>query len=271
MLNLLRTDIYRLLRSKSYYVCLGIMVLTTLITFGLMFLMTHSDWLSWAASQGMPIGELANDSDFMSAFGDMDILEMFHSTNISGSFLPVVNGVLGALFICVEFEGGFIKNVLSSHKNTWDYILSKITTLSFINLSYLVITYIINVILNFITGNYFVYPQAADTLFYFTTVWMICNGFSALILLVCMITRSKAAGSTAAVCLCSGLIVMLLNAILSLFGLNEIMNYTLYFNISECPMSYQQPSDLKALIMGIIFTLLYTIISGIILPKKDIA
>lgn len=40
MFNLLRMDLYRVKRSKSVYVCAGFLLLTTVLLFGLMWLMS---------------------------------------------------------------------------------------------------------------------------------------------------------------------------------------------------------------------------------------
>lgn len=270
MLNQLRMDLYRMLRSTSYYVCIGILLLGTLLSYGLAYLMANPDWLQMAAEKGMAIGELAKEPS-LDQFTNMSFLELFHSTNISGGMLPVVTGILLALYVCTEFDHGFIKNIMSAYRNRWSYLLSKTISQSLVNLAFLLITFFFTMLLNLITGSPFVNSSPTDTLFYLLSVWMICNGFSALVLLICMVTRSKAAGTTGALLFCSGMVTMLLRGILSLMGFQDIMNYSLYWNLSSCPLSYHQASDYTGLIMGIIFTLVYTLISGYITCRKDAA
>lgn len=268
MLNLLRMNLRHLFRSKSIYVCFGILAFTTLLTFGIFYVLSNPDIQKLLLEHGATI--TATSGEVKEVLGTTSLLSLFHQTNISGGFFPVVTGILMSLFICTDFDSGFIKNIMAVHENKWNYTLSKMASISVINLIYLVGTYAIALALNLVFGSLFHYASVADTLFYLFCVWMITNGFCALILLVCMITRSKAAGAACAFILCSGLIVMLLQTLLGLFGAGEIMNYTLYMNLATCPLKYNGLVSLRPIIVSVVFIIIYTIISKLILSKKDI-
>lgn len=268
MLNLLRMDLRHMFRSRAFYICFGLLSLTCIITFIIFFMITDPEMQKLLTEHGFTI--TAASGDIKDAMGTTSLINLFHQTNISGGFLPVVSGILMSLYICTDFDSGFIKNILAIHENKWSYILSKMTCFSIVNLTFLAGTFLIVLGFNAALGNLFFYSSAADTLFYLFNIWMITNGFCALTLLVCIITRSKAAGITAAFVLCSGLIVLIVNAILTLFKANEIMNYTLYINLSSCPFSYTEPSNLRGIIVGLSFTVLYTVLGKLILAKKDI-
>lgn len=270
MLNLLRMDIRRMFRSKSFYVCLIILCATTVFTFGLMYLMSSPAIMELAVQNNWPIAVLYEDPADIESILGIDFLDMFHQTNISGGMLPLITAILASLFLCVEFDGGFIKNIMASHENKWDYILSKAITFSLVNLVCLAATFLLELLMNLATGSIFPYLPLQDTLLYLLSVWMIVNAFCALLLLIVMITRSVAAGIAGSIFLCSGLFVMILNSILGLFGLNGIMNYTLYMNMAGCPMEFKGLGDFRGLIVGAAFLILYTVISKLVLSRKDI-
>ena len=122
--------------------------------------------------------------------------------------------------------------------------MSKSACLFLVNLFFITVTFLTALGLNAVLGGFFFYNKAVDMLFYVFCIWMVSNGFSALILMICMITRSKAAGVAGAFILCSGLIVLLVSSLLNLFGAGEIMNYTLYMNLAGCPLGYDGLSAL---------------------------
>ena len=50
----------------------------------------------------------------------------------------------------------------------------------------------------------------------------------------------------------------------------EIMNYTLYMNLAECPLGYDGLSTLRPVIVGAVFCIIYAAAGKVILSKKDI-
>lgn len=269
MLNLLRMDLYRMVRSKAFYVCLGILTFTTLLSFGMIYIFSNPDLLSRAIEWGMDVSQIFTDKEIQEAFGNTSLTDIFQQTNISGGMLPVITSILSVIFICSEYNGGFIKNIMVSHTSKWDYALSKLLCLSFVNFLYIASTYLLTIIMNLMVGHYFSYNSLSDTLLYLLTLWLVSNGFSALMILVCVITRNMAAGMVAAIFLSSGMIVLLLNILLSLFHANEIMNYTLYARFTTAPMHYLTPGDYVGMAVGLIFTLIYIVISKFVLSKQD--
>lgn len=265
MFNLFRMDLFHVLRSKAFYICFCILSATTIFTFGLLYAMSNSQSL---VQYGITVS--GNLDAIKDSFSHISILELYHQTNISGGMFPIVTGIFASLFVCIDFESGFIKNILSIHENKWKYIVSKLLCLGMINFFYLVGTFIISLILNLLCGQFFSAVPFLNILFYGFSAWMLTNAFSALILMICILTRSKAAGIASAIFFCSGMIVLLFYNILNLFGVGKIMEYTLYMNLASCPFSYHGLKSLQAVAVSVVFLILYTIISKIVLTKKDI-
>lgn len=268
MLNLLRMDLYRIFRNKSFYICFGILAFVNILTFLILFVITNPVTRDFILQYG---AELTSDAaDIESTLANTTILEVFRQGTVGGGFLSVTTGILGALFICMDFESGFIKNIMAAHENKWDYILSKAAVTAVMNFLYLAGTFLITLLLNVLSGGFFAYSLPVDVLFYLFSAWMVVNGFSALTLLICMVTRSKAAGVAGAICLNSGLIVMIISTAFSLFGLQWIFDYSLYMTLASLPSAFQGDYCLRTIVTGAGFFVLYTVASQIVLAKKDI-
>ena len=235
MLNLLRMDLRRMFRGKAAYVCLGILVFTTVFTYTLMYLIQDPGMREFLIKHGMTI--TATSGNIKESLNSTSLVELFHQTNVSGGLLPVISGTLAALFICTDFDSGFIKNILSVHENKWDYILSKSACLFLVNLFFITVTFLTALGLNAVLGGFFFYNKAVDMLFYVFCIWMV---------------------------------VLLVSSLLNLFGAGEIMNYTLYMNLAGCPLGYDGLSALRPVIVGAVFCVIYAAAGKVILTKKDV-
>lgn len=268
MLNLLRMDIRRMSRGKSAYICLGVLMFTTVFAYVLLFMIQDPGMREFLTEHGMTI--TATSGNIKESLSAESLLSVYQQTNISGGLLPVISGILAALFICADFDSGFIKNVLAVHENKWSYILSKSFCLCLVNLFFIVTTFLATLGLNAVCRGFFSYNSGADILFYLFSIWMVINGFTTLILMICMISRSKAVGIGGAFVLGSGVLVMLLYSLLGLFGGGEIMNYTLYRNLAFCPTGYSGLVSLRPMIAGLVFSIVYAVAGKVILAKKDV-
>lgn len=268
MLNLLRMDLYRIFRNKSFYICFGILAFANVLAFLILFIIINPETRDFIMQHG---AELTSDAaDIESSLANTTILEVFRQGTVGGGFLSVTTGLLCALFVCMDFESGFVKNIMAAHENKWDYILSKAAVFGVINFLYLTVTFLATLLLNVLSGGIFMYSSPGDILFYLFSAWMIVNGFSSLTLLICMVTRSKAAGVAGAICLNSGLVVMIASTVFSLFGFHWIFDYSLYTTLASLPSTFQGNYSLRPIITGAVFFILYTVISKIVLASKDI-
>ncbi len=268
MLNLLRMNLYQLFRSKTFYICFAIVVSVNLLAFGILYALADPGFRSFIIQAG---GSVSGDfQELENTLSSASILELFDQGSMTGGSFAFIVGILASIITHVDFESGFIKNILSIHVNKWDYILSKISSLCLINLIYMVGSIIVVSLCNLLAGNFFTYGSLKDILFYLLSAWMVCNGFSALTLLIVVLTRNKAACILSVVFLNGGLIVMIIRTLLGLFNLQHLTNFTLYMNLVSLPMNYRGISSWRPFIIGLGFLIFYTILSKIILAKKDI-
>lgn len=268
MLNLLRMDLRRMFRGKGVYICLGILMFTTVFTYLLMFSIQDPGMREFLTDHGITV--TATSGNIEHSLNSTSLIELYHQTNVSGGLLPVIAGILAALFICIDFDSGFIKNILAVHENKWDYVLSKSFCLYLANIFFVAVTFLVATGLNAACKGFFSYNAGKDILFYLFSIWMLANGISTLILMICMISRSKAVAIGSAFVLGSGVLVMLIYSVLGLFGSGEIMNYTLYRNLVFCPMKYSGLASLRPIIVSLVFGIIYMVAGKVILAKKDI-
>lgn len=268
MFNLLRMDFYRIIRSKSVYVCLGLLLFMTALSFGLWFLMTSPQGQELAVKLGLGSAEMLAET--AGQLGDVDFLALFRQTCLDGGMYNLIAGIWMMLFVCADFQSGFIKNVMAFHQNRWNYVGSKILSAAIVNACYLVLHLMAALALNGLLGGLVPGTGWRELAFYMSWAWLLTTAFSALILAICVLTRSVAAGAVGAVALGSGGLVMLVYGLLNTFHAGEWLEYSIYLTMSMGPGRFTSPGDLRVYGVGAGFLILYTVITGLFLRKRDI-
>lgn len=268
MINLLRMDLYRLRRSKSVYICLGILMAGTILTFCLMFLLATPQGQKTSMKIGMLHAYEIEEAQSM--LSGTNSLGMFRESFMDGGMYGCILGILITLFTCGDFHNGFIKNTMSLHRARWKYIASKLAAAGILNFLFLVITLLFNNLVNLLFHNMVPFAALTDTLYYLSLAWLINTAFSSLVILICILTHSQAAGVTVSLLLCGGIVQTILAQVTSLLHIDGWIKYTLYYNMCTIPSSYSGIRDLKGLVLGLLFLIIYSGAAAFFITRQDI-
>lgn len=268
MINLLRMDLYRMKRSRALYVCLAVLAATVFLCYGMLYLVGTPDGQKVALKIGMvTMMEAVEGAGILEG---VDTLEMFRESFMDGGMYSTVLGILMALFVCVDYHSGYMKNIMVLHRQRWKYVASALVTAGIVNMFYLASCYVLCLLLNLLFGHMVPVSSLGDTLFYMGWAWSLTTAFAALTIMVCVLTRSAVAGVMAAIFLGSGLVVVMLSSLMNLFHAGGWAQYTIYFNLSGNPSSYSSVKDLTAYVLGLIFVVVYSLVAAWAVTKQDI-
>lgn len=268
MFNLLRMDLYRLRRSRSVYVCFGVLMAASVTVFVMLWLMAVPQGQETALRIHMLSAHELESS--RSLLDGVDVLELFRQTALDGGMYNVTMGICIMLFVCADYHGGFIKNIMAFHENRYAYVGSKVITAGILNAVFLAGHFAFTLLLNWMFKSMVPWTNARDVVFYLAWAWVLTTAFAALEIVICICTRSVAAGSLAAVLLGGGVVVMMLYGLLNMFHAGGWLNHTIYLSLSAGPSKYASVQDLKIFAVGAGFLILYTAAAGIVLKKQDI-
>ena len=278
MLNLLRMDLYRLARSKCVYICLAILIAISILCFGLIWMLATPEGRNAAAQIGMTATEngftlstsVSEPAEEGSILPNYNILHMFREIAMDGGGYTCILGIVISIFVCHDYNSGFIKNILSLHRQRWKYILSKILAAGILNLVYLGISFSCCLLLNGLFGGLVPLAPAADILLYISLSWLLTTAFAALFILIITLSRSTSAGILSTLLLGSGIAVSVLVTCTRYWGFQNWINYTLYVNQTNAPSCYSSTVDLKGYAVGAVFLILYSAAAMGILKHKDV-
>lgn len=266
MFNLLRMDLYRLRRSRSAYICFAILFLVTVICFWFTWMTITPEGDKFAEKIGIA-ESLREDSLEMEGY---DSLLLFREIAMDGGAYSAILGIWVALFVCLDFQSGFMKNIMSLHRHRWKYVISKVLTAGILSFFYLVLQYAFCILLNLLFGHLIPFADFRDILFYLANAWLNTTAFSALIIMVSFFTRSSTAGVLTALLFGTGFVQALLRSFTSLFHIDGWQNYTLYYNLVYAPSSYTGIGSLRIFAVAFVFLILYSGIASICLSRQDI-
>lgn len=289
MVNILRMDLYRLVRSTSFWVCLGVMVLMTVFSIGMLWYASTPDFVKslqmGTSSAGMSVG-LSNGQGEALSESDIAQLEALTSTGsltsfvggmlIKGGALSVLFVIFITIFLASEFESGFSKNVFASHPNRMVFLGARVIEILVLAAVFVVVATLTTLAATTFAGFNLEAEPVSDLLLWGGLTTLILAAFATICAAVVLITRKMAAAIVAGVVLASGLIGMLIDGVLSLFpSISHLATYTL----TSCMTSLGQygladaPGALSAghiALVCLAFLVICAAASAVALKKKDI-
>lgn len=270
MLNLLRMDLYRIKRGKSVYVCFGILLSFVIAAFFMIWLMATPQGQQMAVKIGMLTNVNVQAEQGRDLLAQVDTLKALRQLGLNGGTYNLIFGIWVMLFVCGEYQSGFIKNVMALHQNRWNYAASKIFAAGIVDLCYLLLMYAFVLLMDWMFADMIPYADVESIAFYIGWAWLLTTAFSALLIAICIWTRSVAAGTLAAVLLGTGSIVAPLQGILDMFHIGGWLDYSIYMTLGTGPDRYASFADLQVYALGGGFLALYTVLAGLILKRQDI-
>ncbi len=133
MVSLFRIDLERAIKSKSPYICLGILIVCLFFSGFMLLVVLDPELRNSALDLGMEI--TANDQFDFSFLSKKPFLEVLHQMFLNGGGLYIFLCMIATLFVCNDFESGFVKNIFSFEQKRWKYLISKLVLLQLIWLS----------------------------------------------------------------------------------------------------------------------------------------
>lgn len=285
MANIFRMDMYRLVRSVSFWVGLAVLIATTIIaTFSIWYISSpeYAELMKQAIDSGATVtatvggseAEMAEVVALSDLFMHMDLLEYLGSMQLSGGVLALIVVLIVTLFVSGDFETGFSKNVFTAQRSRVSYFISKSLTALVIAVVYFVITMIASFIAAQLAGFDLTISPISEIVSWSLLVILILWAMSMMVTLVCWVFRSKVAAVVWGIAVTAGLIGQALQLLLALFpGCEFLIDYTLMSSLVTLGggiYSIESSDIVRVLCVGIGFFVVYSALSIVSLKKKDV-
>ena len=297
MFNLIKMDLYRMMRTVSFRVML---LVTIAIGVFMVFATSYDVSLAKEAiEQGRVQEEMAaeteedavdgstEDTEVVIELGvhmssnfdwvyEIPMSELINECMVSGILL-LLSAIFVPLFVHAEYKNGYIKNIAGQFPNRGALVGSKLVAVT-VQILILTLDYMITV---FISGMIFfrdtwVLGSIGEMFGCVALHLLLCLAFGYMCLMLSLVSKSAALPLTAGVLCSTGFMVLLYGGINMLIGLIrdndsfDISLYSLEMNTSLISADMAGEDLTRILIIGIVYSLIAALISIFVVKKRDI-
>ena len=210
MFNLLKMDIQRLFKSRSFYIILSVTAVLILMVSLMAAAVSAPETLDEMGASGAELDEI--DRRISEEIRKMNQLDLAHET-LGGGFLLVMVGIGVALFVNSDFSSGFIKNICCAQPRRASYVLSKALTAGIYSG---IVTLLGGALILLSPYLYGMYPEpcaVADILRYLFWLWLPHWAFALMALALVLLTRSTTLGIILSLVAGSGLTAVMVGTV----------------------------------------------------------
>lgn len=258
MLNLLRMDIRRMLRSKSFYITLLVFIL-----FSCYCIYTQA---KWQVINGYEIPEhLPLDAGLLS------IVNYYLYTPVQFMYIfllkngMIIFGIYLITFIAGDYQSGFIKNACMMCKNKNSIILNKFFITIALSVIITLLSFFIASILAYTFVDDFKMDMCSNILLYFITIILYQTAYFSAISFLYRLLKSKTMAIVMSVLFPLGITMLVLQPLLQTYT-----KYTLSDMFFQLPIQYDANVSIQIIILSIFYIVLYQGFSLVLFHKRDI-
>ena len=293
MYNLIKMDLYRLLKTKSTYIMVFVVMAMTIFTVWMtkmdIDMMKEDSQLSSEDEIGPTTEAIDVDGDSVAInigifsetkdewtsekikFGD------FVEVQLASGIFTVIIAIFVSIFVHADVKKGFIKNIAGQVQNKYMLIISKIVGVGAQNLIMFLTLFVTMFVAGKICfGEQFVMGSALDLIKVVGGQYMLHMAFSVLLLALCILFNSSELSMTL------GILLACRVGTLLYFGINKLAQnvldikdfnmgkYAIETNIYSFSGAMENEAMIKSMILGVIYIVISAVIASFIIQKRDV-
>lgn len=283
MLNILKMDLYKMFKSKNFYI-VNVILILVVISLGLLLNfvsnMDYEDAQKGSINLSVNNNEIDADNTSLKEKDyytmqeelkeNMDVKE-FLSMQYSSGLASILIVIFIALFVCSEWDSGFIKNIIPLKNSRTSLLLSKNVIIAMFIIIQAIIALISAMISSFIITGKFNNFDFKELMIYMGIQIIIRIAFSSLLILISYMFKSKSTSMSIGILFAlniHGLFLTLVNKVVSI-GKLDISKLSLIGNTSI--MEFAIGDYKRIIIISIVYFLLYNIVSTVRIKKMEIS
>lgn len=273
MLNTVKMDLYRIFKSKSFYITILVTAISVVASIStLKYQESYPEYM-----QDIKMQESDDETiDFGITIGNTTKLGENSSTDdmssllFSGGVFLVMGAIFCVIYVCMDHNSGFIKNVISRRGYRNQTSISK----GIIAIIYTLCQFIVSVLVFFLSVLVFFgeinIVSMTDIIGYIATQMLIQIALLMLCILVCNFSRSIGASMAFAICLGAGLFT-LIGQLLDGFHLPvTLSNYMLSIITRTLPVEFDATIYGRTIIISVTCIIIYQVLSTLVMRRQDI-
>jgi len=268
MLSLLKMDVLRLVKSRSFYIILGVTAALIVSLVLMVAGISDPEVIDALAAQGAEID--LEDQQTLKYIKSMDQLAFVHETLGSG-FLLVMIGIGVTLFVNSDFSSGFVKNICYAQPRRTGYVLSKTLTAGVYSGVITTLSIVLTLLSPYLYGMHPLPNPVPDILQYMFWMWLPHWAFAMMALALVLLVRNATASIILSLVAGGGLTAVVLGTLSNLMHWPPVERYLL---ASVVKGLYVPKSGIEQLGVILVCTVAWIAVYGIggllSIEKRDI-
>ena len=269
MFNLLKMDIRRLFKTRSFYIVLAVTAALFVMLVALVSAASDPEKLDTLKNTGMVVTDTTSQG-MQEELRGMDQMDFLYECIHSG-FLLMIGCIGVTLFVHSDFSSGYIKNICFARPRRWEYVLSKIWVAGIYSGILTASSTLVSLVCAVLFGLDLEPSPIAGILQYAFWLWLLNWAFALLALALVLLTRGSTLGIIMAVVSGGGLDAVLLQNLCRRFGWHDLAQYLLSMVSSQQCVPMPDTSQI-AMILGcsVGWAAVYVAGSLLAMEKRDI-
>ena len=269
MFNLLRMDIRRLFRTRSFYITLAITAALIVMVVSLVSTVSDPEKMDELQSSGMVV-TTGSDEEIIAEIRSMTQLDFIYEC-LGNGFLLMTSCIGATLFANGDFSSGYIKNICFARPRRREYVFSKILLTGIYSAIVIALGFFVSLVCPIFFGLHLTASPIGSLLRYVFWQWLPCWGFGLMGLALVLLTRNSTLSIIMATIFGCGFASFLLQYLCQEFSWPDLSQYLLSsVATSQCvPMlGSEQMTMILACVAG--WGAVYVAGSLIMIEKRDI-
>ena len=281
MLNIIKMDLYRMLKTKSMYVIWIVLAAILLITTSLCKtdyeLLTEKDAMKQEQvteptvdniNVGMMVTLPTEPGEKVTVF------DIFFA-NSQGKFYALFLVIFAVLFSTADISSGYIKNIGGQVGNRGSLIFSRSIALSVFTVLTMTGAFLFQAAANCIVFGELEWGNTKAILSYFVTELALHYALVLICMAIAIILKNNVISMVIAVCLSMNVMTIVygvINSVIQKIGIQnfQIYKYTITGKLSLLPMNPSGNECLAAFGVAIVFIVMMISVSSVVFQKRDI-
>lgn len=289
MINLIKMEIYRMLRTRSLWVILGIMTFAIVFTTYIAGLETEN-----GVQKQVYIGDAEDAEMLMEMAGAEDetlnigmsvmvstepgepitLYDMVYS-NIQGKFIMLFLAIFTVIFSTADMNSGYIKNIGGQIARKSNLLFAKMVALAVFTVMTITLFIAAQAIGNLLFLDGIRLGNAAQFGRYLVAQTILHYALVVVCMMIAVVIRNNLISMIITICLCMNLMMVLYQAVgkvlLKLSGKEvNVLDYAVSTKISLLPKTMDMSELWQAVILALVYMVLFIVSGCLITKKRDI-
>lgn len=237
MLNLLRSDLYRLAHQPQTWVMAGVSVALCVLVVVMLAWVASPDFAAYVNDQTTAEMERAAseaeraeiEADTQEALAEVEPLNgkvmpsmtyTWANSLLSGGFLGIMGSIMVVLFLSADFKGGFMRSLVMDRRGRLRYYVEKLVFAAIIQALLLALCVLVTAAAFAMCGfTYQTIDTAGEVALWLVLAWLVMCTYAFIVSCIMWLTRSEWMGGSCAVAISSGILGLVVVSVVQLLSL----------------------------------------------------